>query len=342
MRFRLTRTNNAGLSGQVVQVILGENTYMTMGVFGSDSQWLLPAHGDPYTRKGVPKTAELLDLGDIRKAVTEGGWIDHLSMLSEAAHIPVLADYYRAPAIVHDLKTDDGTSATFDLKILEPLALDGLCHRSGYLWWKRDRTLLLRKRDWYAQRRYEVSDRWMRDILHRLHRQQNVPTYADLCRLLDLTPAQITGMNSALASAGNGQGGEPSMENLDTQEGLHEMLTMVQGTAEASDPLPQGEPAKSAKRAQSLRGWPSFLPAGRSYRRFPAHDAAVHHARHNTQLLGLDLLLPTGDAQSGTVSASAERTDTCDLENRRGQRTDTDAQRDGPALDALAAAAYSR
>ena len=266
-RFRLTRTNNAGLSATVLQVILGQNTYMTMGTFDSGAQWLLPAHGNPYMRpsafseapqgsfhasnpyalKASPLPASLPAPEAIRKASGEGAWVDRLSALAQAADIPILADYYRSPALVHDL-TDTKEANVAESNAPEaappsPLSsLDALCRPSGYLWWTAGKTLLLRKRDWYAQRRYEVSDAWMRSMAGRLRRQKSVPTYADLSRLLDLTPAQIAGMNGALEGAGEG------MVNLETQEGLHELLAWIQSLKEAWQSLPVGEPAQSDKK----------------------------------------------------------------------------------------------
>ena len=242
MRFRLTCTNNEGLSAQVVQVILGDNTYMTMGVFESDSQWLLPAHGNPYTRKAIARTADLPAADVVRKitkTAESAAWIDRLKALAEAAQRPVFADYYRTPALVHDLKpalvTDPDTSLA---------ALDALCKPSGYLWWVQNQTLLLRKRDWYAQRRYEVPDWWLRDMQRRLRRQNRLPTYADVCQVIDLTPAQIAGLNGALSQPSitpDNQESTQKLVDLDTQEGLHELLAVVQGSFEPSASLPQSE-----------------------------------------------------------------------------------------------------
>jgi hypothetical protein len=306
MRFRLTRTNNAGLSAQVLQVILGQNTYMTMGTFDSGAQWLLPPHDDPYTRKtvfqdfgqgsfhtgnpylrkDVPPSAELPAPEAVSKASGAGAWIDRLSALSQAADIPVMADYYRSPALVHDLKDitkDTNEANTASVTAHEAVSsallssLDALCKPSGYLWWTAGKTLLLRKRDWYAQRRYEVSDAWMRSVAGRLRRQKGVPTYADLGRLLDLTPAQIAGLNGALEGAGE------AMADLETQEGLHELLTWIQASKEAWESLPVGEPAQSEKRppmpptAQPAPPQNPLLGAFLNTIRQPATPDAVHN-----------------------------------------------------------------
>ena len=231
-RFRLTRTNNKGLSALTVQVILGQQTYLYVGEFESADEWLLPAHGNPYSHTEIGREkaataasattsakaaevtqtakAELPSMEVLRKVGKEGNWIDRLRMLATTADVPVLADYFRSPALIHDLSPD---AALADNSVT---LMDAFCKPSGYLWWTQGKTLLLRKRDWYAQRRYEVSDRWMRDIATRLRRQKNVPTYGDLCRLLELTPKQISGMNAALEGGNGGEG----MANLDTQEGV--------------------------------------------------------------------------------------------------------------------------
>lgn len=260
-RFRLTRTNNAGLSALMVQVVLGQQTFLYVGDFESADEWLLPPHGNPYLRKGIGRSkasagentagmAEMAKAGlpaadVLRKVGKEGLWVDRLRTLSTTAEIPVLADYYRSPALIHDLSPD---AAPAD----NPVALlDAFGKQSGYLWWTQGKTLLLRKRDWYAQRRYEVSDRWMRDMMTRLRRQKNIPTYGDLCRLLELTPLQISGMNAALGG-GSGAG----IADLDTQEGLHELLTLIQANSWASVLLPQGEPTPKSEHWGSggLRG----------------------------------------------------------------------------------------
>ena len=98
---------------------------------GHIRQWRAMAaspHGDPYTRKvhvstfgsgflpyGQPfsalKTCRRPSRSPRRKPSArrtgEGAWIDRLGALSQTADIPIMADYYRSPALVHDL-TDTG------------------------------------------------------------------------------------------------------------------------------------------------------------------------------------------------------------------------------------------
>ncbi len=262
LRFRLTHTNNAGLSAEVLQVILGANTYMTMGRFESKEQWLLPPHGNPYTRKEVAEKAVLPAVDLIRKASEKTTWIDRLQALAESSHCPIFADYFRSPALIHDLQAappvaDSPTSA-----------LDALCRPSGYLWWVGDgldQTVLLRKRDWYTQRRYEVPDAWMREMARRLARQKSVPTYGDLCQLLDLTPSQISGLNGVLESAPTA--GEEALLNLDRQEGVYEMLRLIQAVTDTSLPLPMAVPTQILNRPAQTDGpiSPKMIPLLRAF-----------------------------------------------------------------------------
>ncbi len=239
LRFRLTHTNNAGLSAEVLQVILGANTYMTMGRFESADTWLLPAHGDPYLPKEKLNTVDLPASPLVQDAAGKTAWIDRLSALAESAHVPILSDYYRSPALLHDLATAFLARPGEPALAPEVIALDTLCRPTGFLWWRRGSTLLLRKRDWYTQRRYEVADRWVRALQQRL-KQQGAPTCGDLCQLLDLTPRQITGLNAALGSTE----GEDALIDLDCDEGLSEMLRLIQASCPAASPLPLGTPTE--------------------------------------------------------------------------------------------------
>jgi hypothetical protein len=238
LRFRLTHTNNAGLSGEVLQVILGANSYMTMGSFESRDQWLVSAHGNPYVPREKLDTAGLPASKAIEEAGKNLGWIDRLSALAASERVPLFSDYYRSPALLHELSPPASRAET--PVPAEVGALDTLCRPSGFAWWKRGGTLLMRKRDWYAQRRYEVPDKWLRGMALRLQKQKSLPTYGDLYQLLDLTARQISGLNAVLSSVT--PNGEDALVDLDNQEGLHEMLRLIQaGKAEAL-PLPMGIP----------------------------------------------------------------------------------------------------
>jgi hypothetical protein len=238
MRFRLTHTNNTGLSAEVLQVILGANTYMTMGSFESQDQWLLPAHGDPYFPKEKQDPTGLPDAKNSAVAAGNLSWIDRLSALSETAHLPIFSDYYRSPALLHELSPTVLTSEK--PASAEAIALDALCRPSGFLWWRKDGTLLMRKRDWYTQRRYEVPDEWLRAMQQKLQKQKSLPNYGDLYQLLDLTPKQISGLNAVLGSVA--VNGEDALIDLDSEQGLQEMLRLIQAGYAAPMPLPMGAP----------------------------------------------------------------------------------------------------
>ena len=110
----------------------------------------------------------------------------------------VMADYYRGRPVVKpwddpgiyrgwsiaERREDPATPPTN----ASAAALDTLCEPDGYLWWVRGKSLLLRRRDWYRQRLYEVPDRWMAAMVERLKAQKGVPTYGDVLRVLELTP----------------------------------------------------------------------------------------------------------------------------------------------------------
>jgi hypothetical protein len=77
-------------------------------------------------------------------------------------------------------------------------ALDAFCRPQGYLWWNRGKTLLLRKRDWYTQRLYEVPDRWVSGLIERLKAEKGVLTIDDVLSLHQLTTNQIAGLNGRM------------------------------------------------------------------------------------------------------------------------------------------------
>ena len=76
-------------------------------------------------------------------------------------------------------------------------ALDALCREPGYLWWARGKTLLLRKRDWYYQRLYEVPDAWIQTLVRHVKEQNGKVTNGDVLSLLDLTTDQIVGLSES-------------------------------------------------------------------------------------------------------------------------------------------------
>jgi hypothetical protein len=331
IRFNLHHENNAGLSALVVQVVLGKASYMTVGEFDCDQQWLLPAHGNPYTRAPVVLDASLPAPKAAAPATDGSGWIDQIRKLSESAKCPVVADFYRVPALVKPLAAGANEAAT-GAAPAEPSAtppaspvapaggpaggavaanaaspgpgvggaaqLDAFFRPSGYLWWMNGKTLLLRKRDWYNQRVYEVPDRWIRAVAARLGKENSVPTYGDLSLLLELTPRQIAGLENLL----NG-GGTP--DDADTLAGLPELLELLKAATDPAAPIYEGslspqvatqialprQPAPPALRAHVL----GFLAARRQI------TSPLEAARFRVCLTCYSQIPGTGAAEPATA-----------------------------------------
>jgi hypothetical protein len=213
----------------------GRTVYSTSGwpisLLDSRTGWLLPPHGNPYTRAPVPGDASLPAVEAARGAALEKAWPDRLRRLAEASGLAVMADYYRGKPLARPPDVPDTTKSADT----PTAALDALCQRDGCLWWMRGKTLLLRKRDWYRQRLYEVPDRWMLALIERLKIQSGIPTYADVARLLELTTDQIVGLNSL-------QGGS-YVEDAEMLAGLPELLAIVTASPKGlTAPLTTGSP----------------------------------------------------------------------------------------------------
>jgi hypothetical protein len=187
--------------------------------FDTADRWLAPAHGNPYTGDLVPPDAPLPGVKAVRAASGEKAWPDRLHKLADGSGLTVAADYYRVRPITASFSEPrppaSGEAAA---------ALDVLCRPEGYLWWVRGQTVLVRKRDWFIQRRYEVPDRWLLDVVERA--RQAPLTCADVIRVRDLTDDQIIGL-------GLFRGG-PAEEYLEGQfnraeqiGGLREYLAIV-------------------------------------------------------------------------------------------------------------------
>ena len=168
----------------------------------NQTEWLLPPHGNPYTGAPISVRAVLPTPAAVHSArsntdAKKQSWLDRLGALSERTGITICADFYRCKA-AHPIKAVDPSSEVVESSTAyDSIAeLDSLCQPSGYLWWMRGKTLLLRKRDWFEQRVYEVPDRWTLDVAQRLQAQQGIPTYGDVLRLLNLTTEQIAGVMS--------------------------------------------------------------------------------------------------------------------------------------------------
>jgi RNA polymerase sigma factor (sigma-70 family) len=163
----------------------------TVATFSTRSRFLLPPHGDPYSRQKVPATASLTD-AMAADAFSIGVWPDRLRSFAERTGRPVVADYYRSKSVFAPGDDDEESPKP------TVAALDNFCRSEGYMWWNRGKSLLFRKRDWYNQRLYEVPDRWVLAMCKNLHSQAGVPTVADLLALLDLSTNQIAGLSESL------------------------------------------------------------------------------------------------------------------------------------------------
>jgi beta-lactamase regulating signal transducer with metallopeptidase domain len=200
---------------------------MQATAFQADTKFALPAHGNPYTGAPVAETDKLPTPEIIRAAEQVPGiWPDRLRELSEKTGRPVVADYYRSqPVQVPEASSTEGGPGN------AVRALDALCRPEGYLWWANADTLLLRKRDWYYQRRFEIPDRWVVALSQRLQAQDNMPTYRDLLALRELTTDQLMGLNGSL-------GLFSSKLHLG---GVHTMLAIVaSSTVDLTQTLPDG------------------------------------------------------------------------------------------------------
>jgi beta-lactamase regulating signal transducer with metallopeptidase domain len=193
-------------SGSWVVLLLGRSR-ITIAWTDGRVRWLLPTRGDPYTRERIPADAALPSIQETHASAGGKTWRDRLRLLAEASHTPIMADYYRTQPVTKvgnqpDLNRPEEGSPASEIPQSAPggsvaaSALDTLCETEDYLWWAAGKTLLLRKRDWYLQRLYEVPDSWLQSIITRLNTQGGIPTYADLLRVLELTPQQTDGLNS--------------------------------------------------------------------------------------------------------------------------------------------------
>ena len=215
------------LRGQTLGVEVGgayRGAYCEVGTISGRSQWLLPPHGNPYTGTPIAAQEPLPTEKSMRDAAkTEGGWCDKLRTLAQTTDTPLFADYYRSGSVA--LPLDDPfpqTSRRADVQ-----ALDTLCKPENYLWWVRGRSVLLRKRNWYVQRLYEVPDRWVLSLGSQMDKRQ-VPTYADVLRLGELSGTQLAGLNLCYGSDAGTNNVEADTANL---SGLPELLALMQERA---------------------------------------------------------------------------------------------------------------
>jgi hypothetical protein len=199
--------------------------------------WLLPPHGNPYT--GEPVAAAAMPAVEaIRQAGATRALGDRLRHLARATGRPVLADFYRCPPVARPVGAAAGTPVEERMA-----ALDAVCRPAGYLWWMRGETLLLRKRDWYTQRLYEVPDTWLTAVTGRLRAQEGRLTFGDLYRLLELTERQLVGLTSLA---------EAHAEDTDQIVGLPELLAVLRAGTPANAPVLHGQPSAAERRRSTV------------------------------------------------------------------------------------------
>jgi hypothetical protein len=270
---------------------------MTAGVFatvGKPERYQLPLRGNPYTGKAVAANASLADLKAVALAIREKEWIDSLRVLAEASGTPVMADLFRAKDedALHDNPASVGGSGGTSIAVN---ALDTLCGPRGYLWWTSGKTLLLRTRTWYETRRYEIPDRWWLDVSKRLQAQRGIPTYNDVLRLLELTPEQLYGLQSALHYSASGAGREYTAAQQKELLAARNLLELLRDNASPlgnSGPVPTWNDLVSRKLngtlAQVILSYDTLTPRQRGL--IPAYLQTHPHKftpQQGTDFIGL-------------------------------------------------------
>ncbi len=158
--------------------------------------WLLPPHGDPYhPRHPVPVPP--LPEADVVKASLSAGteFSSRLRALADRSSFAIFADYYRSRPVIRNRAREADRPADG----IEPdsiRALDDLCGGGGYLWWSREKTIFLRKRDWYLQQMMESPDSSIRKIIQMIQAENKRSTLEVVETLSLLSVEQIVGLNS--------------------------------------------------------------------------------------------------------------------------------------------------
>jgi hypothetical protein len=189
LEFQLRNENGAA----VATLKLGQGSRVPLATLGGETQWIVPLAGDPYSRQPVAKESSPPSITALQDALKEKRWVDRLRKLSQLSGRPVLADFYRGVPLARSGKTTrnplpDGADPR--------AALDHLAEADERAWWNRGKTVLFRRRDWYAQQLYEVPDRWLHNNIQHLTATQGTPTVGDLLALRELTLTQVIGMNA--------------------------------------------------------------------------------------------------------------------------------------------------
>ncbi len=245
LRFQLTQ---GGATSLLLVLNRSPKGALFLSFFDPRGRWLAPARGNPYTAEPVPEGSPLPPPRAVGEAARgDKSWPQRLRALSEAAGVPVLADFYRSRPVTAVLTEPTGASPAVSAPDAGS-ALDALCRPAGYLWWARGDTLLLRKRDWYNQRQYEVPERWLREVSRGLRARDGLPTVRDVLRVGELTQRQVAGLNAMGGGAGF-YGDEYRLA------GLSELLAAVQAASSggrADEPVHTGPISREVERHKTL------------------------------------------------------------------------------------------
>ena len=206
---RLVVLGNVSAGEADVRLEIKNATYLPLRHLRDDKPSRLPRHGNPYTGQAVSSQSRLPAPKDLQAASQEKNWIDQLYTLSQATSRPILTDYFRSATQRNaDINTGASSVPIPDTSVLMA-QLDSFSRAMQRVWWARGDTLLLRTQQWYRQRQYETPDSWMRSVSRKLRAQGGIPTYADVGRVLELTPEQLFGLRDlydpvpAIAAAGD-------------------------------------------------------------------------------------------------------------------------------------------
>jgi hypothetical protein len=201
----------------------------------TQSLWILPPHGNPYEPAAEEPERQASWGAVAARLKPEATWMEQLRALSEAAGKPLLADFYRGSP-VNRPPAEEAVDVTLSPGVR---SLDRLCAGSQYLWWTRGTSLLLRKRDWVTQSRYEVPESWLLRVQDRLAVHSGAVWSADVALAGELTAAQTDG----LAAQARGSMASDSCDG----EALRAVLALAGPTLRLRDrPLPMERPGGGA------------------------------------------------------------------------------------------------
>lgn len=179
--------------------------------------WLLPPHGDPYHPRHPTPAPPLPNPEAVTASRNAANELPgRLRALADRASFNIFADYYRSRPIVRTRPREaDRTAAEAVSDAV--LAMDALCGDSGYLWWSREKSLFLRKRDWYLQQIMEPPDPWIRRMARKVGSESERSSEELVSTLALLSVEQIAGLNSIFTPLAD--------ESL--LDGLPELLSVI-------------------------------------------------------------------------------------------------------------------